>query len=72
MRKQAKFFAPRQHLRRKARGNPKKPNRNRHGLQPVSHGEAAVKHRERDFANLGAAGKFEQAALDGIAGQLLT
>jgi len=44
---QAELLAPRQHLRRKARSNSEQADRDRHGLQPVGHGEASVEDAQR-------------------------
>ena len=62
MHQQAKLLAPGQHLRTKTGRHPKQANRNRHTLQPVGHGKAAVKNFQRDGAYLAGRCKFNQAA----------
>ena len=59
---QSKLLAARQHLCTEAGGHAKQANRNRHALQPVGHGKAAVKNFERCTANLAGRRKFDQVA----------
>ena len=66
VREQAELLAPRQHLRREARGDAEQADRDRHRLQPVGDGEAAVEDAQRDGADLARRGEFEQR----LAGQL--
>ena len=52
VREQPELFTARQHLRAEARRHTEKTDRNRHALQPVGHGKAAVKNTQRGGANL--------------------
>ena len=52
VREQAELLAPRQHLRREAGGDAEQADRDRHRLQPVGDGEAAVEDAQRGRADL--------------------
>ena len=59
---QAELLAPRQHLRREARGDAEQADRDRHRLQPVGDGEAAVEDAQRRRADLARRRELEQAS----------
>ena len=62
VRQQAKFLAPSQHLRAETGRHAEQANRNRHALQPVGHGKAAVENPQGRGADLTDRGHFEQRA----------
>ena len=62
VRQQAKLLAPRQHLRAETGRHAEQTNRNRHALQPVGHGKAAVKNLQRRGANLADRRHLQQRA----------
>ena len=72
---QAELLAPRQHLRREARRDAEQADRDRHRLQPVGDGEAAVEDAQRRGADLARRRELEQrrvvAARGGDAAQLV-
>ena len=63
VREQPELLAPRQHLRREAGGDAEQADRDRHRLQPVGDGEAAVEDAQRRRPDLARRRELEQRAV---------